>query len=282
MTTELLWSEALKVSNKALLNGALIPLNTSSIKTDINPNPYELRYLNSKLPNSYLIQGPKQNPFIPWDTRLEIKSLSETHVLILNKYPVQRGHMLLLTKSWRAQNGWLEPEDFSALIEVEDDTKGLWFFNSSAEAGASQPHRHIQLLRRKTGQRICPREYWFKSKLKNKDIHNTLIEKSTIILKRQYSEDKSQELYESYIKMCFQMNIGSPQNDEKPISPYNLLITPEWISLIRRSKEKTEGFSINALGFAGYFLATQKSNLSLLMNEGPEKLLSKVVSPLKR
>ena len=33
---------------------------------------------------------------------------------------------------------------------------GLWFFNSAPEAGASQPHRHLQLLPRDEGQIICP------------------------------------------------------------------------------------------------------------------------------
>ena len=39
-------------------------------------------------------------------------------------------------------------KDWRAIQQVNKDTSGLWFFNSSPIAGASQPHRHFQLLRR--------------------------------------------------------------------------------------------------------------------------------------
>ena len=73
------------------------------------------------------------------------------------------------------------------------------------------------------------------------------------------------------------MNLGSIENNPKPLKPYNLLITNDWIALILRTNDKSFGFSINALGFAGYFLGTKKSNVDILTKFGPEMILEKVI-----
>ena len=62
--------------------------------------------------------------------------------------------------------------------------------------------------------------------------------------------------------------------------PYNLIISRNWIALIRRSKEGIMGYSINALGFAGYLLATNESDIKWLDHYGPEYLLQNVVDPI--
>ena len=64
---------------------------------------FELRALESDLPKHLRPSGPKPNPFLPWDPRLEVAQVGSDHALILNKYPVQLGHMLLVTRQWAAQ-----------------------------------------------------------------------------------------------------------------------------------------------------------------------------------
>ncbi len=278
MKSELLWLKALEVSKVAIDCGALQPLTTIEYKINNSKCQYKLRLLESKTPKFFLEYGPKINPFIPWDKPLEIKSLSDKHVLILNKYPVQLGHMLLITKQWKPQNGWLDKDDFKELVNIEKDTNGLWFFNSSKEAGASQPHRHIQLLRRAENEIICPREEWFKSRAnKNIDSSSNMSKSISINTRRSASTD---DLYEAYKSLCIRMNIGNLDSDSTPLIPYNLLITKKWIAIIRRLKEKAYGFNINALGFAGYFLGKKNSDIDLLTREGPERILNEVVSPI--
>ena len=281
MKTELLWSKALEVNKKAIECGAVIPLKTRKYIPKDQIDDYELRFLESNLPEYLLEYGPRKNPFIPWDSRLEIDLISDHHVLILNKYPVQLGHMLLLTKEWKPQSGWLNIDDFNAIITVESDTKGLWFFNSHKEAGASQPHRHIQLLRRDENELICPRLKWFNSKLYNPtDSQSRLSNSISIKSRNNNNKNSNYELYQAYIELCFEMDIGNSINDKAPTVPYNLLITENWIALIRRSKDNSLGFSINALGFAGYFLGTKNSDIKKLITYGPECILNNVVDPL--
>ena len=52
------------------------------------------------------------------------------------------------------------------------------------------------------------------------------------------------------------------------------------MALIRRRCEEARGFSINALGFAGYLLATEQSDQAWMHHNGSEALLRQVVSPL--
>ena len=277
MKSELLWLKALEVSKVAIDCGALQPLKTIEYKIKSRKYQYQLRLLKTKTPKLFLENGPRINPFIPWEKTLEVKSLSDKHVVILNKYPVQLGHMLLITKQWKPQSGWLNKDDFQEIVNIEKDTNGLWFFNSSKEAGASQPHRHIQLLRRGENEIICPRDEWFKYRA-DKNIELTSnINKSISINTRKCSS--SDDLYESYKSLCNKMDVGNIATDNSPLIPYNLLITQEWIAIIRRIKEKAYGFNINALGFAGYFLGKNNSDINLLASEGPEIILNEVVNP---
>ena len=76
------------------------------------------------------------------------------------------------------------------------------------------------------------------------------------------------------------MRLGNKESCEPPQAPYNLLLTRSWMALIRRRCEEAYGFSINALGFAGYLLATEQSDQDWMHQNGAEALLREVVSPL--
>tara|TARA_B100000579_G_scaffold370166_1_gene332046 strand:+ start:68 stop:904 length:837 start_codon:yes stop_codon:yes gene_type:complete len=276
--SESIWSNALEISRQAVKCGAVIPLNTVKYKSSEEYSDFELRFLKSPIPNYLIEYGPKRNPFIPWDSRLEIQPVNAKHTLILNKYPVQLGHMLLITNIWKPQNGWLNEDDFEAIIDVDNDTTGLWFFNSSKEAGASQPHRHFQLLPRHYDDRVCPRYEWFCSLLNNKNNLNSEISHCVSIRprnKKNYSS--SNDLFKSYKSMTNEMNIGEIDIINQPLKPYNLIITTEWIALIIRKTDRSNGFNINALGFAGYFLGTKRSDVDTLIKFGPEKILKDVI-----
>ena len=278
MKSESIWSKALEVSRKAVNCGAVIPLNTIKYKSSEDSSDFELRLLKSPIPKYLTEYGPKRNPFIPWDTRLQIQPINDKHTLILNKYPVQIGHMLLITNTWKPQNGWLNKDDFEAIQNVDNDTTGLWFFNSSKEAGASQPHRHFQLLPRRYNERICPRFDWFCSLLNNTKGSNSEISHCISIRQRSQNKNSSEyDLFSSYKSMIDEMNLGDIDIINKPLKPYNLLITSEWIALITRKTDRSNGFSINALGFAGYFLGTKRSDVDTLIKFGPEKILKDVI-----
>ena len=276
MSNEIYWEKAINQSRLSVEDNSLFPLKTKVITSDLyDKNDFIIRKLDTSKFIKKSIYGPKENPFCPWEKILEIANIGENHQLILNKYPVQKGHILLITNTWKPQNGWLDINDWIAIQKVNKDTSGLWFFNSSPIAGASQPHRHFQLLRRGKNEVSCPREKWFLELKFNRDVENKL-QKSTVVSEFNFSES-STNIYDLYLKLSYKLGLGDPTNNKKPKKPYNMLITNNWIAMIQRKKDNIYGISINGLGFAGYLLVTEKSNINYLKKFGPEKLLENFV-----
>ena len=126
MAADTYWHQALRCSDTALSSKALIPLSTElehiSGEAGIT---YELRHLTGLPPRHLRASGPKPNPFRPWDEELQVSLVLNRHVLILNKYPVQIGHMLLITSEWAG--GWLAEPGGLAVRGMSTATTGLWF-----------------------------------------------------------------------------------------------------------------------------------------------------------
>ena len=276
MIKEIYWEKALAQSEISISRGSLFPLDTSVINNKIyKSDDFLIKKLDTSKFKKNFVYGPKVNPFNPWEKDLEIEKIGNNHQLILNKYPVQLGHILLITNDWKPQIGWLDIDDWLALKTVNNDTSGLWFFNSGPLSGASQPHRHLQLLRRSSQEIICPREKWILGIIE-KPLKNKVYEKKIKVKKFNLSNN-AESLYKTYLEIANYIGLGDPINNEIPLFPYNLLITNNWIAIIRRSKDYKLGFNINALGFAGYILITDNSNLLYLEKNGAEKLLENFI-----
>ncbi len=276
MSKEIYWKKALEQTRLSIDDESLYPLSTEIITSNLyQKNDFIIRKLDTSIYNKKKFYGPKKNPFSPWEKVLEIDKIGDNHHLILNKYPVQKGHILLITNTFKPQNGWLDINDWIAIQKVNKDTSGLWFFNSSPLAGASQPHRHFQLLRRSKDEISCPREKWFLNMKLDKN-SNSKLKKNIIVSKLKILED-SVSPFELYLKLSKKLGLGDPINNKRPIYPYNILITNRWMAIIKRSNDHIHGFSINGLGFAGYLLVNKKSDINYLKKFGPEKLLESFV-----
>ena len=278
MRAEILWRRALARADTALADGHLVPLSTELV-TAPELAPFQLRRLMSRTPKHLRDHGPKPNPFLPWEPALEVARPVPGHVLILNKYPVQAGHVLLITDRWAPQAGWLRAPDWAAVAMVSQDTGGLWFFNSCGAAGASQPHRHLQLLPRKPGQPSCPLAGQFLGTLNHPsagDLSHPFPWACRLSRRRDPGDHRDLEgLYHTHMEA---LGLGDPRLDEQPRHPYNLLFDDEWFLSVRRRREKEAGFSVNALGFAGFLLQTKNSDLAWLRQHGPWALLEAVAS----
>ena len=68
------------------------------------------------------------------------------YALVLNKFPAFADHALLITAAAVPQARRLDRDDLDALHRCASAARGLGFYNSDASAGASQPHRHFQVV----------------------------------------------------------------------------------------------------------------------------------------
>jgi sulfate adenylyltransferase (ADP) / ATP adenylyltransferase len=80
-----------------------------------------------------------------------------THNLVLNKYPVISQHSILSTVDFKKQSDLLDGQDLDVTYaclrawevgstDATQPRRLFAFFNSGEHSGASQPHRHLQLL----------------------------------------------------------------------------------------------------------------------------------------
>src|SRR5262245_14326270 len=91
-------------------------------------------------------QSSNVNPFLPYDPDLFVAPLSPTHVVLLNKFNVVDHHLLLVTRTFEHQQSQLTQKDCEAMLIALTEVDGLCFYNAGPIAGASQPHKHLQLI----------------------------------------------------------------------------------------------------------------------------------------
>lgn len=274
MRAERYWRQAIAVSQQARRSGALVPLTTREIDAEAMA-PFVLRELLSRPPRHLRPDAPRTNPFLPWDAPLQVDLLADSHVLLLNKYPVQEAHLLVISRGWQPQSGWLDATDWQAVAAVAADTGGLWFFNSNTTAGASQPHRHLQLLPRHRGEASCPLAPLYALQLEGSSPARPWAH----CLTRRSDPLGGTDLPAIYAEHCLRLGLGSAAGDAAPTGAYNLLFDDDWFLTVRRVREHGAGFSVNALGFAGFLLYTAAADRAWLNCHGPWTLLAEVAAP---
>jgi ATP adenylyltransferase len=75
-----------------------------------------------------------------------VTPISPMHTLILNKFYTIKDHTIVITNSFERQESLLSQYDFEAWFFCVSSIKAIGFYNSNAIAGASQAHKHMQLI----------------------------------------------------------------------------------------------------------------------------------------
>ena len=256
-----LGARAQAVGITALEQGALCPMPTTLLNLPHGAGA-EVRRLLRRHPRRSTEHQGQANPFLPPDQRLVLKTWGPAHTILLNKYPVRPGHLLLITNGEQPQSGWLNSEDWQAAAALLERQDGLLFFNSGPVAGASQPHRHLQLLPRLPGWPCFPWEAWINQP---DGVYPWRLRK-TSLLKR--DGDLATTMDRIYGQQLASLGLGSVREHSQPQGAYNLLITSHWFITIPRQREEHQGVNINALGFAGMVLVTDRTNPAWLAAGG--------------
>ena len=75
-----------------------------------------------------------------------VADISNTHLSLLNKFNVIEHHLLIVTNTFKHQETLLTVRDFQAIWRCMTEFEGLAFYNGGEIAGASQDHKHLQLI----------------------------------------------------------------------------------------------------------------------------------------
>ena len=117
--------------------------NFNNIHSDIETVAKVKKYIlvNKKPFSSSFLRGTYQD-----SQGLFIQDLGNTHRLLFNKFNIYKKHLLVTTRDFEEQSVPLTKEDFRQTVFAFKANRGLYFFNSGPEAGASQKHKHIQIF----------------------------------------------------------------------------------------------------------------------------------------
>jgi ATP adenylyltransferase len=267
-------------AKRAIETGALVPVPTETAMVPDGEIPFivHVTKLQQEKTEAKRHQHKRPfNPFLPPDPDLLIDDLPPNHVSVLNKFNVLEDHLLIVTRDFEPQEDLLNTRDLAALCRCMSEIDGLGFYNGGVIAGASQPHKHLQLvpLPLRPGELPTPLDAVIDDSsplgVVNRvgvfDFAHALIplDGSPITV------DRAAELAHLYRTACESVGVHDVSR------PYNLLLTRRWLLVVPRSREFWAGVSINALGFAGSLLVRSACELDELRAVGPLRILRSVV-----
>ncbi|WP_321909153.1 ATP adenylyltransferase family protein [Paraburkholderia sp. J11-2] len=285
----------------ALACGALHPIETAHTFIDDGGVRFYVRVAGNLArkdtarltPQTPVASGsqPPRDPFLPYEPDLFVCDLSPTHVALLNKFNVIDQHLLIVTRRYEPQEALLDAADFTALIAALREIDGLAFYNGGAAAGASQPHKHLQMVPLPLagdGPRATPLEALLGSAQAVHGARPIAIvpglafrhafarldlgpDKATPDAAAQVALDCYRALLDAAGVSA--IDVGGVAHQS---APYNLLVTRKWMLVVPRTAECVEGISVNSLGFAGSFFVRNAAQLQTLTQLGPMTALERV------
>lgn len=275
-----LWSLVKTTTERALKCGALLSIPTECELVEQDGVIFIVRILSNLVRKDEAKKKQSQdfNPFLPYDQDLWVADISDTHVCILNKFNVVDYHLLIITRAFEEQESLLTQPDFTAMWACLADVDGLAFYNGGKIAGASQKHKHLQIVPlplANTGVKV-PIEVLFAEaefvdsigKVPGLPFVHALTRFDSDLTKSPIDAGAATlERYQALLKA-----VGLSNRTDA----YNLLMTREWMLMVGRSRECFESISVNSLGFAGALLVRNQEQLQLLKQYGAMNILKSV------
>lgn len=279
-----LWARMVVVSHHAQSIGALQPIVTQTEYIEGSGVQFVVRQVSSLSQKAKLAAEPGtgksgKNPFLPFEQELYVADITGTHVAILNKYSVLDQHLLVITRDYEDQQALLTTADFEALLCCMREFDSLGFYNAGRLAGASQPHKHLQVVPLPLADKgpAIPIMPWFDDVTWHSDIGTipqlpfvhgvTRIDRQWFVA----PQDSAAEAHRTYQALLSSVGLreGGRQESDGLTDPYNLIVTREWMMLVPRGAERFHGITVNALGYAGAFLVRDEAQMALIKRHGP-------------
>lgn len=324
MQTTKLWEDIVETYDKAQAAQASTITDTSTDVYVDNDVPFILKIASvlrdkpkGSLPtnndshnssNSPKLKKDWRNPFLPPDKDLFVCHLSSTHSLVLNKFNIVPYHALVITREFVPQEEPLTAADFSATWQVLTAMPrgGLSYFNRGPVSGASQPHKHMQivplplnssLLNSGNGDVLLQDPPFWPAIAETTAGKPTWSAGVTSVSRFPFANfvaridstasvsDAGEMLAKAHatlVDLAFKaatMNIKSfPQAAEIDVSnfSYNTIATKEFIMVVPRSKEGSGPLNCNAMAFAGSFFVRGADELAFIKEKGPFEILKDV------
>lgn len=289
-----LWVKICDRTAHALKTGALQPIPTKGVFMEDGGIDFFVRMISNlerkndakarQKAKDGKVEDKTFNPFLPYEEEMFVADVSNTHVCLLNKFNVIDHHLLIVTRTFEDQESLLTKKDFDAAMACMREFKGLVFYNGGVVAGASQKHKHLQMipLPMTQGGPDIPIESLFTGAGPEgvPDVIPGLGFMHRLVRLNQEwtlnASKGSKDLYRLYRTMLQTVGLNRSFEPEESVQsgPYNLLLTRQWMLIVPRSKEFFGSISINALGFAGALLVQNEHQMQMVKEHGGMAVLN--------
>jgi ATP adenylyltransferase len=198
-----------------------------------------------------------------------IGNVNDTHMLVLNIYPLVRPHYLLLTlNSYQSQMAALDIADVTAAWSVIHAfcEPAYAMYNCGREAGCSRAHRHLHVLSKPRGH------FGFFPDMDDVEVPYKYF------LHRFNDQVTIDEVYKAYMDLlgeCHQALIeaGEWRDGGDMSCPHNVILVKDWVLVIPRRKTTITDLIPNGAGMIGQPAVLQPEDLDRWMEEGPSRVL---------
>ena len=263
----------------------LLPSTTEVIEQD--GVPFQVRVLETS-GTEELDKSARSHPdpFLH-DADLLLAPLSATHIALINKSSAVEHHLLIATRSFEDQRCQLTQKDCEALLIGLTEIDALGFYNAGHEAGASQTHKHLQLMPLDATIAPLPIEPLLRFAQTDRMIVPRLpFRHAYAAMDHDWTnpeKDSGASLHAWYRKVLHAagLSVDATSGSHGQTAPYNLLMTRKWMLVVPRSRECFHGISVDALGFVGMFLVKDRQQLATLRRFGPMTALQHVSGQAK-
>lgn len=286
-----LWPTLLERTTHARRCGAIQSIATTPVVIEQSGVAFQVRVFTALAMKALATTSQsKADPFLPYDPDLFVTEVSPTHVALLNKFNVVDQHLLIVTRAFEEQETLLTRQDCEALLICLAEIKGLGFYNAGRAAGASQRHKHLQVI---PFSALTEPRLPIEPLLRSVQMAGATGTVPGFPFLHAYApmdpewlsprNDGASSLLACYHSLLRAVgwSVDEVPGGSVPSAPYNLLVTRQWLLLVPRTQEFFEGISINALGFAGAMLVKDTAQLEILRKHGPMTALQHVALPRK-
>jgi sulfate adenylyltransferase (ADP) / ATP adenylyltransferase len=294
-----LWENIVSTTERAVAAGALLPASTDYTFVEDGGIRFFVRVLAGlrrkdgarKKQEAEARSGKQANPFLPPEKDLVVADISDTHLAVLNKFNVVEHHLLLITRHFEDQETLLTLADFEALWLSMTEFNSLGFYNGGREAGASQQHKHLQLVPlplAPEGPAVPIEPLLAAAPQQGIGTVPGLPFRHAFVRLGSNADSALRETARTAFGLYAEMlsRVGMNPPDEKNLTrqsmPYCFLVARDWMLLVPRTREFFEDISLNSLAFAGSLFVRNAQQLDRLRSVGPMNALRSVSLPADR
>lgn len=204
----------------------------------------------------------------------EIATLGTTHVLMANKFPSARPHLLILTQDgFKRQFEALDIDDLAAAREVVSSLKSryLLLFNCGIDGGCSRLHKHMQLFPAPDPNKFALWADASEPKLPFK----FFIHRFSAGLP---PADELLRIYRALLRRAERALEYAALEGEAAV-PHNVIMDRNWLVVIPRRAAGWDGVGANAAGMLGMVWVNNEEKVKTWLARGPAAMLARLGVP---